>query len=46
MKSNFEKVRKFRFVYKTSGKTDKNGKGEASSDPSVPYEVSAEFSLG
>lgn len=46
MKSNFEKVRKFNFVYKTSGKKDKNGKGEGSSDPSVPYKVSTEFSLG
>lgn len=46
MKSNFEKVRKFHFVYKMSGKTDKNEKGEASSDASVPYKVSTEFSLG
>lgn len=46
MKNNFGKVRKFHFVYKISGKPDKNEKGEASSDPSAPYKVSTEFSLG
>lgn len=45
MESNFGKVKKFHFAHKNPENLDKSEKGEASTEPSVSYKISTEFSV-